>query len=50
MHFNLNARMFFKRDLYSSIENNNLRKNTFEFTIKFAYTFAKGRLIFSSGT
>ena len=51
MHFNnLNAGMSFKRDLYSSIENNDLRKNTFKFTIKFAYTFTKGKLVFSSGT
>ena len=51
MHFNnLNAGMSFKRDLYSSIENNDLRKNTFEFTMKFAYTFTKGKPIFSSGT
>ena len=47
MHFdNLNARMSFKKDLYSSTENNDLRKNPFEFTIYFAYRSTKGKLIF----
>ena len=51
MHFNnVNTKMSFKRDLYSSIEHNGLRKNNFEFTIRFAYRFTKGKLIFSSGT